>query len=204
MPMQTSSEIGVGCNYKFTHIPADALAQMLFDRFENPSDTRKLDLYRRRVARPDQTWKQMIVTVIGESLRLKKYGARVSEYHNIVPLVLRESFAMLISGTTVTPTFKANYIALGSGSASASNANTKLQTETIRGLFTSRSATSNIATLDKFFAATEVGGNTYNEAGIFVDGSGSADTGYLLSRVVINETMGATETLTINATFTIS
>ncbi len=129
---------------------------------------------------------------------------RVKRVHNLVPSVLRDSLATLISGTTVTPTFKANYMALGSDSTVATNADTTLGTETIRGTFSERSAISNVAYLDKFWSTAQVGGNTYLEAGIFVDGTASVDTGFLLSRVVINEAMGVNETLTINATITIN
>lgn len=131
-------------------------------------------------------------------------GLEVQTAHNIVPSVLRNSLATLISGTNVTPTFKANYFALGSGSAAPSNADLILQTEEMRALFTNRSSYTNIAYLDVFFDASEVGGETFNEAGIFVDGSGSANTGYLLSRVSINQSLGAAQTLTVNCSITIS
>lgn len=37
---------------------------------------------------------------------------RVFEYHNKIPAVIRNQLAQLISGTTITPTLKANYLAL--------------------------------------------------------------------------------------------
>lgn len=49
---------------------------------------------------------------------LRNYKGKFSDQiqvwkgHNIVPSVLRNEFASMISGNTVTPTFKANYIAL--------------------------------------------------------------------------------------------
>lgn len=154
-----------------------------------------------------------------ESLRLKGDAVRIwleilkqglpafaqeKTFHNLVPSVLRNSLATLISGTDVTPTFKANYFALGSGSNPPANSDLALQTETLRALFTNRSAYTNIAYLDVFFDAVDVGGQTFNEAGIFVDGTGSPDTGYLLSRVVINQSLGANQTLTVNCSVTIS
>lgn len=125
-------------------------------------------------------------------------------YHNIIPSVLRDSLASLFAGNTVTPTFKCNYMAVGTGSTAAANGDTTLEAEAARGLFTNRSSSGNVATLDKFFSAVEVGGLALTEAGIFVDGSGTPDSGYLMSRVIISETMGANETLTINATLTVS
>ncbi len=156
-----------------------------------------------------------------EDLRLGKYAKQVlellkehsglaelaisqkTEYHNLVPSLLRNQLAILISGVAVVPTFQANKIALGDDSTLATAADTKLGNETLRADFSDRNAFFNVAYLDKFFGSAEVGGNTYLEAGVFVDGTGVADSGFILSHVNINETMTATESLTINATFTI-
>lgn len=126
------------------------------------------------------------------------------EWHNIVPLVLRESLASLIAWNTVTPTFEANYFALGDDNTIATNADTTLWNETLRWTFTDRFSVLNVAYLDKFFSSAEVGWNTYLEAGVFVDWTASVDTWYLLSRIVISESMAVNETLTVNASFTIS
>lgn len=133
-----------------------------------------------------------------------KEHVKITEDHNLVPSVLRDSLATLISGTTVTPTFKANYIALGSDSTAATNADTTLGSEDQRGLFTNRYSIDNIAYLDKFWSAAEVGGTTVVEIGVFVDGTATVDTGYLLSRIITNETFTANETFTVNVEFTIS
>ena len=127
----------------------------------------------------------------------------VKKGHNIVPAVLRNELASLISWNTVTPTFKANYIALWTGSITPTNADTKLETEVLRWTFTNRFSVDNVAYLDKFFSTAEVNGLTINECGVFVDWTASADTGFLLSRILMNETMASNETLTINATFSI-
>lgn len=133
-----------------------------------------------------------------------KQHVKHQEWHNIVPLVLRSSFASLICWNTVTPTFNANYFALWSSNTTPTNADIKLWTETLRGTFTDRFSVENVAYLDKFFSSAEVGGNSYLEAGVFVDWSGSADSWYLLSRILITETISVNETLTINCSFTIS
>ena len=141
---------------------------------------------------------------------LKKYQGdltrflRVEERHNLVPTQLRYELATLVSGTTITPTLKANYFALGTGSSAPANSDTTLQTESTRSVFTQRTAYQNVAYLDVFFPSTTVGGNTYNEAGIFVDGTASVNTGYLLSRVAINQVLGSSQTLTVNCSITIS
>lgn len=202
MTAQINEEIGLRANYTFTRIPRDKLVQLIFDHFGGGEAKRAW--YERRLDRKDPLLLKAIPEIVRNLKKPERYGAVVSRYHNLVPNVLRYSLATLISGTTVTPTFKANYLALGSGSTSPANGDTDLETETLRGTFTNRSALNNVATLDKFFDTSEVGGNSYNEAGVFVDGSASADSGYLLSRVGISETMGANETLTVNVTFTIT
>jgi hypothetical protein len=126
----------------------------------------------------------------------------VSRGHNIVPIGIRESLASLFVGNTVTPTFEVNYVALGSDSTAPTENDTTLGTETLRATFSDRYNASNTAYFDKFFGTAEVGGNSYSEAGLFIDGTASIDTGFLTSRLIINETMSVNETLTINASLT--
>ena len=151
--------------------------------------------------------KQAYHNVIPDVLRsydgTYKNQIQIREWHNLVPDVLRFELATLISGTSITPTLKANYLAMGDDSTAPTNADTILGNETIRGLFSDRFAIDNVAYLDKFRSSAEVGGNSYQEIGVFVDGGVGADTGYLLSHILINESMWANETLTVNVTITI-
>lgn len=173
-------EIWLAANYVLTVCSDEVMAQIMREtNASNPAEA--VSLYKGHLRSQMRRW----------------------EGHNLVPSILRNSFATLISGTTVTPTFKANYIALGDDSAAPANTDTKLWNETIRRLFTDRRAIDNIAYLDKNFGSVEVWGNTYNEIWVFVDGTSTADTGYLLSRININQTMQALENLTINVTITI-
>ena len=143
------------------------------------------------------------------SSKIKEYKGkykdkiRTKEYHNLVPLGIRTSLAYLISGTSVAPTFKANYVALGDSVTPPTINDTILGNEVKRGIFSNRYAIDNVAYLDKYFGSTEVGGNTYLEIGIFVDGTAGVNTGYLLSKVAIDEQLAINESLTINATITI-
>lgn len=129
---------------------------------------------------------------------------RQFETHNKIPNVLRYEFAKKIAGIAVTPTFAANYIAVWSGIVAAADTDTQLGTELVRGTFTTRTASLNVAYLDKFFTATEVGGLTINEIGTFVDGTGTANSGYLISRALQNIVLGVNETLTINVSISIT
>lgn len=134
---------------------------------------------------------------------MKQY-VRTYSWHNIVPLVLRESFASLICWNTVTPTFEANYFALWDDNTTPTDADTTLWNETLRWTFSDRFSVENVAYLDKYFSSSEVGWNSYLEAGVFVDWTASADTWYLLSRILISESMSVNETLTINCSFSIN
>jgi hypothetical protein len=104
----------------------------------------------------------------------------------------------------VTPTFIANYLALGNGIVAPADTDTTLGAELVRGTFNQRSSLLNTAYLDKFFWSSEVGWLTILEAGSFVDGTATANSGYLLSRAPVNIVIWATETLTINVSISLT
>lgn len=177
--MECNGEIGLKANYTLTVCSDEILDKICKET--NLTPEKALRDYQGKYASELKVWK----------------------WHNLVPLVLRASFATLISGTTVTPSFKANYIALWSDSTPPANTDTQLWWETIRRLIADRRSIDNIAYLDKNFWSVEVGWQTYNEIGVFVDGTSTPNSGRLLSRIGINQTMQALENLTINVTITI-
>lgn len=124
-------------------------------------------------------------------------------YENLVPTVGRTMIANNL--TNVTPTYNPliNKFAVGTGATAPDNADTTLETETYRNNVASRTNAANIAFITGFINATEDDG-TYAEAGLFADGTGSPDTGALISRVAISITKSNTETLTIDWDLTIS
>lgn len=130
----------------------------------------------------------------------------VNYYHNLVPNVFLGEMAKRIGNVdTSTYTFIANKIALGDDGTAVDAADTALGNETKRSDFSVRDAIGSVAYLDKFFGSIEVGGSIIQEIGIFVDGAaGVGSAGLLLSHVNANETMAATESLTINATITVA
>lgn len=200
--MNVPSPISFGNNYRLTIADNAVLAEIITQKMGGG-----LHMYK-QVLEALRTGAQEVGKLAVHCL--KTYNGillpslSIAEYHNIVPSVLRDELATLISGTTITPTLKANYFALGTGSSTPANADTTLQTESTRAAFTNRTSYQNVAYLDVFFPSTTVGGNTYTEAGIFVDGTASANTGYLLSRVAINQVLGSTQTLTVNCSITVS
>ena len=127
----------------------------------------------------------------------------VEIYENIVPTVGRAMIANNLTNVSPTNVMRIKYAELGSGTNSPANGDTTLQTSSYRNLIASITNASNVAYATAFFNATETTG-TYREAGIFCDGSASAGTGVLLSRVAINVTKTSSETLTIDWALTIS
>ena len=128
---------------------------------------------------------------------------RVYTYKNLIPTVGRTMIANNLTDSSPDNTMLANYVALGSGTNAPANGDTTLQTESYRNAVASRTNANNVAYITGFFSATETTG-TYREAGIFCNGTASADTGVLLSRVAINITKSSSETLTVDWTITIS
>lgn len=127
----------------------------------------------------------------------------VLTYQNLIPTVGRTMIADQLINSTPDNTPVVTHIALGTGVTAPANGDTILQTETYRNAVASKTNANNIAYITGFFNATEVTG-TFREAAIFSDGTGSADTGILISRVAINITKSGTETLTLDWTLTIN
>jgi len=132
---------------------------------------------------------------------------RVYIQKNIIPTVGRTLIANNLTATNPDHSMLINYTALGTGTTAVSNNDTTLDTEVYRKATASRTNSNNIAYVTAFYTATECNG-TYYEAGLFCDATGTADSGVLFSRVLLNAPNGIsksnTETLTIDYTITIS
>lgn len=200
MNTKIDKTIKTATNYKLTKATDEVLAKIFAEKMGVSNYRKFLD------------WRGKILKYVRHKIPelLRDYNwpllnqMTVWEGHNIVPLILRSEFASLISWTTVTPTFKANYMAVWTGSTTPANSDTQLVAETVRWTFENRFSVDNVAYLDKFFTSAQVWWLTISEVGIFVDWSASANTGFLLSRILANEVMAVTETLTVNATVTIA
>ena len=132
----------------------------------------------------------------------KKFGHRPLVVDNIIPTVGRSVLAQRLANTT-TYTGVVNKVALGSSSTAVANTDTILGAETYRNTAASLTYSNNIAYITGFFSAAECSG-TYAEAGLFIDGTGSANTGQLFSHVLASITKTSAQTLTIDWTLTIS
>lgn len=125
------------------------------------------------------------------------------QYVNLVPTVARTMIANNLTNASPTYVMKITHAALGSSATAPNNTDTQLGTETYRNAIASITNSSNIAYATAFFSAPECSG-TYAEAGIFSNGTGSANTGVLDSHVAVSITKTTSQTLTIDYTLTIS
>lgn len=126
---------------------------------------------------------------------------------NIVPTVGRALLANNLTSNSPTDAPRINFTALGTDDTAVSNSDTTLNTETFRKATASATNADNVAFVTAFYDATEVTG-TFKEAGLFSNGTASADSGVLFSRVLLSAPTGivksSTETLTIDYNLTIT
>lgn len=100
-----------------------------------------------------------------------------------------------------TYTGNVNYTALGSSATAEVIGNTQLGTEVYRKALSSGTALNNISYLETFFTATETSG-TYQEYGMFIDGSGTANSGQLFNRFTSAVVKSTVETLNVQSQVT--
>jgi hypothetical protein len=128
---------------------------------------------------------------------------RIFEYDNVVCTVGKAMLANNLSISAATDDPFLNYVAVGTNAAAPVAANTQLGTENTRVLTASGTNASNVAYVTGFFGQTQAVA-TLREAGIFSNGTASANSGVLFSHVAINITKSNTETLTLDWTVTIT
>lgn len=127
----------------------------------------------------------------------------VNNYDNVVCTVAKTMIANNLTDTSPDNTMRINYGALGTNTTTPVAGDTQLGTESYRNMVASQTNSANIAYVTLFFSATECNG-TYKEAGLFSNGTASANSGVLFSHVAIDETKTNVQTLTIEWTITIS
>ncbi len=191
--LKISEKIGFGFVYDLSVVAdlvlKNAIEEILKHRVS--LDGVKNGLYAKEAIEAVRRWGHQIVS-------------RKQTRKNLVPNFLRYELVKVFIGQSVTPTFDANYIALGDDATTPAYANTQLGNEVYRSLFDDRYTGFNIAYYDKFFGSSVVGGNSYYEIGIFTDASASANSGYLFSHTNIEEVMAINESMTVNAKFTLT
>ncbi len=186
--MYTQDSLSLKGFYRFTLAEmADQAAWTLQEKIENA----------RRELHVDYEKVKYLVDLLNG-----KYGYKPTEVMNIIPTVGRTALAMRLANN-LTYTNVINKVALGSSATAVTNADTQLGGETYRNTVASLTNASNISYITGFFTAAETNG-TYAEAGLFIDGTASANTGVLFSHVLASITKSSIQTLTIDWTLTIS
>jgi len=130
----------------------------------------------------------------------KKYKTQELIIENVTTTVGRAVLAQRLGGDT-TYTGTVNYTALGDDNTAAAVGDATLGNETYRKAISSGTDSNNIAYLETFFTASEVTG-TFEEYGMFIDGTGTADTGQLFNRFTSSITKSGTETLNVQSIIT--
>jgi len=127
----------------------------------------------------------------------------VETVDNLVPTGALALIATLLGSSTGANAGKISHCAVGSNTTAPANGDIKLGTETYRNAIASLTSTGAVVYATGFFSASEAIG-THREAGIFINGSGTVDSGTLLSHVAINLTKTGTQTLTLDWTLTLT
>ena len=127
---------------------------------------------------------------------------RTYQYKNLNPTALFTMIANNLTSPNPDNSMRVNYGAVGTGTNVPALANTTLQTELERTNIASLSNVGPIAYITAFFNENQ-GNGVLREAGLFANGTGTANTGVLVSRVNINITKTVTESLTLDWTITI-
>jgi hypothetical protein len=128
---------------------------------------------------------------------------RITYYHNVICTVGKTMIADNLTNASPDNTMRINYFAVGDDATAVGAGDSTLGNEVYRNLVASETNADNIAYISGFLSATE-DADTYGEAGLFANGTGSADSGILVSHVNITETKSVTETLTIDWQITIN
>ena len=130
----------------------------------------------------------------------------ISEWiSNIIPLCGRAATARRLINKGAKPSESIiTYGAVGKGTTTPANSNTKLGAEIERKAIASTSQADNIITIRTFFTTSEANG-VLKEFGLFgEEATASADTGTLFERVSIDRTKTSAKTLLIESVITIS
>lgn len=148
--------------------------------------------------------KHASLAVLYKALREKTLVSE-KEIKNLLPTAGRTVIARWLTGdNTISADDGCNYCSLGTDATAPANGDTVLGTETYRKATSSATYASNVAYISIFYTATEVTG-TFEECGVHIGGTGSADTGQLFSHFLTGGiTKAATETLTVESTITIN
>lgn len=116
---------------------------------------------------------------------------------NVIVTVGRTVFAQRLANI-ITYTGIISHTALGNDSTPPTVSDATLGNEVYRKGISNAYSLDNVAYLETFFSMTETNG-TYEEYGMFIDGTGSADTGQLFNRFTQTKDKSALEVMYIQS-----
>ena len=122
---------------------------------------------------------------------------------NTFVTVGKNAIADALRGTETNTRGIITWCAVGTNTTAPEVTDTTLGSELFRKLVSVRSVSGNVATFQTFFTTTEAIGSL-REAGLFGDAASAvADSGTLFSKLAINRTKTASDTLTLTWSITI-
>ena len=123
---------------------------------------------------------------------------REKVFYNMVVLTGRSVFARLLVGDT-TYTGAINYGCLGTATPTIADSDTQLGTEVFRKQVATKTRTNTTVNIDFYYSKADTNG-TYNEFGMEIDGTATANTGQLFNHVLTGGwTKSSSESMTVSA-----
>lgn len=166
-------------------------------------ELRELDLTLQRIREKEgsRTHKyRTLASIFCENLRLfnARFGYRKFVVKNVTCDDGRTRIAKALSGNTATvDEMEVNYVSVGTSATAPATGDTQLTAETFRKAVSSVTYSGKNFYATGFYAAGEAT-TTINEHGLFIEGSGTANSGELLSHLLTGAVVkGAGDTLTV-------
>lgn len=127
-----------------------------------------------------------------------------SHHRNVVVNAGLTLLANRIASASPSSSCLVNYIGTGTGTNVPATSDTQLQTENARKAVLSRTNSATVAAISTTFNAGDVPNSTIKELGLFIDGTGSANTGTLLARVADNFAVTALDSVFVDWRITLA
>ncbi len=134
------------------------------------------------------------IRVVGADGKLKYE----SKHHNLVVDAGLTLLANRISHVVPSSACLLNYIAVGTGTNVPDETDTQLQTENARKQVSSRTSSGVVAAISTVFNAGEVPNSTIKELGLFIDATGTANSGTLFARTADDFVVTALDTVFVD------